>query len=430
MIASKRIDTRAPGRGQVQRKHVAAVLRQGTGLRKRRLLVGALLVACWSLAGSTTEADGKSGKDVSPKGTTPPPKDQILLSSGVVVQGILRDILPAKVLLEESGKLRSFAQSDVKEIKRGLPAAFFEFFTSKSLTTTTLKDWRRLASFCKKKHAYPEYRACLREILKLRPADGEATGVLGASAPKKNRIKKSFDEKFVREKLEEYLSPSSLRFLRDGRVHIVFNLSNKNADQQTSFTPHIASDLASSFRWTRSRDEKGEQQLGIKSTEPVTRGVKVADNGTAFLNCWFLDDIEASCDYAPVGTASRKQRVAPVFGARRKHLAGSNLGTQCVTFNRGRLTGVHGKAGSLAFKETLRFKLVVKDGTFEARFQKRTQQEKRYKLDRFKRGQVGFLWSGGAAGIILQFEVIGKLDYPRTAEEIRGLRKRGRRKRG
>jgi len=257
----------------------------------------------------------------------------------------------------------------------------------------------------------------------------------GKDAPRKEAAKDSKDnhekaaEKFVKEELEEHLSPSSLRFLRDGRVHIVFDFSSKNADQQTSFTPHIAGDLASVFRWTRSRDEKGEQRFGIESTEPVTKGVKVADSGTAFLKCWFLDDMEATVDYAPVGTVAKRQRVALVFGDLKKHLVGNNLGTQCITFKRGRPTSVSGKVGSLAFKETLRFRLVVRDGTFEARLQKRTEQKKGYKRERFKHGRVGFLWSGGAAGIIMRFEVVGKIDYPKTADEIRGRSKKSRKKR-
>ena len=411
--------------------HVAAFLQRGTGLKKRHRLMGWFLVICGRLSGNTTEAGSDQEEKAFQKESVTPPQDQILLSSGVVVYGVLRDIFPEKILLEESGKLRSFAQSDVKEIKRGIPSEFFEFFRKKSATSTTLKDWRRLASFCKKKRAYPEYRTCLRRILSIKPTDEEATRVLQANAPqKKNRTRKDSTEKFVKERLEEYLSPSRLRFLRDGRVHLVFDLSSKNADQKTSFTPPITGDLRSVFRWTRSRDEKGEQQFGVTSTEPVTKGVKVADSGTAFLNCWFVDDIEASVHYAPVGTTSKKQRVALVFGNLKKRLVGSNLGTQCVTFNRGRPRSIHGKMGNLAFKETVRFKLVVRDGTFEARLQKRMQQQRRYKRDRFKQGQVGLLWSGGAAGIIMHFEVIGKIDYPKTAEEIRGLSGKVKRKRG
>lgn len=408
-------------------------LRLGGPQRRTRNAEPCLLVTCWLLLASTGAA--VAGKDAARKDAAPAPTDRIHLSNGTIVEGVLIDVLPEKVVLKESGKLRSFPQSDVKEIQRGLSRAFFKLFAEKAVQATTLKDWRKLASFCEKKRAYPEYRTCLRKIIRIEPEDQEAMRVLEVSSqdggkkdPQDNS--KEADEKFVKDLLETHLNPSTLRFLRDGRVHLLFDLSSKDRDQQASFTPHIARDLSSAFRWTRSRDETGEQRYGVTSTEPVTKGVKVADSGTAFLNCWFLDDVEATVDYAPVGTASKRQRVALVFGELKNHLVGNNLGTQCVTFKRGRPTSASGKVESVAFKETLRFKLVVRDGTFEARFEESTEQEKAYKRDRLKHGRVGFLWSGGAAGIIMRFEVVGKIDYRKTAAEIRGLSKKSGRKRG
>jgi hypothetical protein len=241
----------------------------------------------------------------------------------------------------------------------------------------------------------------------------------GGDEGKKGGPKLSIDEAYVREKLPEALHPTKIQFLEDGRVKLDFNFLEKKPDHAKIFAPPVTNDIQSTFRWT----VRGEESLSYfkDGSSRLTRGgLRIANKGAAFLNCWFLDDVEVELDYTHSANFDPRQIVAVVFQGESGKAVGSNFGTQCATYAGGLPRGdPKGMPEAPMIRSSVEFKLVVRNGSFEAHLDKRLKQSMPYTKRELGSGRVGFLWGPNIAGIVKKLEVTGKLDLKRMAKELR-----------
>jgi hypothetical protein len=229
----------------------------------------------------------------------------------------------------------------------------------------------------------------------------------------------SIDEAYVRERLAGALHPTSIRFLPDGRVKIIFNFLEKTLEQARIFTPPVSQDQRSPFRWTIRREESFAKLKGGGMARK-RGGLRIAEKGTALLHCWFLDDVDVRMDYVNSVSFDPRQIVAVVFMTDSGKALGSNLGTQCATYVGGVPRGEsRGKPVGVEAGHHVDFKLVLKEGTCQAYFEKKLTQSMQYDRSDFASGRIGFLWGPGIAGIVKRLEITGKLDVRRMAKELR-----------
>ncbi|MBI4606006.1 MAG: hypothetical protein HY721_28915 [Planctomycetes bacterium] len=233
-------------------------------------------------------------------------------------------------------------------------------------------------------------------------AEGKTSKPKGPASP---------DEELVKEKLKDVLSPTDMKFLEDGRVHLVFDLTRKSEEHSTIFTPKVGSNLKETFRW--SMDDKS---FSFFSEYP---GVRLSNRGVALLNCWFTDDLEAEVEYLQHIAHSDKLYAAVIYSNDQGKALASNFGSQCAMLVQGRLAGGQGKVDSVSADATAKFKLSVKDGSFEAYRDGRSRQKMKYPAKGFASGRIGFAWGGSIASTLARLEIKGKLDYARMAKEMR-----------
>jgi hypothetical protein len=72
---------------------------------------------------------------------------------------------------------------------------------------------------------------------------------------------------------------------------------------------------------------------------------------------------------------------------------------------------------------SVRAKLVVRNGIFEAHRDGRQKQTDKYNPKNYASGKIGFIWGGGLAGFVYMLEITGRLDAKKMAELIRKQRK-------
>lgn len=233
------------------------------------------------------------------------------------------------------------------------------------------------------------------------------------------------DEAYVREHLEEYLSPTTIEFKDDGRAHLVFNFGQKNESQSTSFTPNISASATSIFRWALEgefiMDSWG--RAGGKDVGVATEGLRISNAGMAHLNLVFKDDVEAQISYGQCVVSTTKQTIAVVYTNASGNSLGSNFGTQCAFFSRGRLSKVSGDIKLIASETETLLKLVVKDGKFSAWREGREKSSLAYSPKTYSSGQVGIIWGGGIASFLHRLEVAGSIDYKKTAALMKKKRR-------
>jgi len=399
-----------------------------------------------------------------------------LLKSGESMKGTLLEISDADFVLEDSLGKHFVPRSLVEEVQRKLPKGFLGFFSKQASKAKSLDDWTRLANFCKSKKARPERRQCHRRILeidpgnqtahldlgealldgkwlqereveakkkagftvvkgKLVPPRGKKAGggegsqegeepqeepedVPGPGGPAPGRKGTSIEEEYVRERLEKLLRATQSEFLSDGRIRLVYGLKDKNKDQSDIFTPKVGEDPESTFRWTLKREEEYTGYTGstYKLSQP---GIRVANSGLAFLNCWFQDDVEVEVDFCQAVSFSRTQTMALIYGPDKAHLVCSNFGSQCITSIKGKRAEKKGTLEPCIFDNVVKLKLAVRKGKYKALKEGREKAEASYPSQGFQSGRVGILWGGAAAGVLSRLEIVGRLDYKKMAEELR-----------
>ena len=218
------------------------------------------------------------------------------------------------------------------------------------------------------------------------------------------------DDAYVKEKLKDVLYPTSIQFLEDGRVHLVFDFGDKTEDHTGIFTPKVGGGLKDVFRWT-----KREEEI-VVGGDP---GLRLSDRGMALLNCWFVDDVEAEMEYLQHVPHTEKLIAAVVFANDHGKAIGSNFGTQCAMFAQGRTSGQQGQLAPIPFNSNAKIKLVVKDGEFQAYRDGRARAKMKYPKKSFTSGRIGFSWGGSTASTVPKLEIKGKLDSARMAKEMR-----------
>ena len=142
----------------------------------------------------------------------------------------------------------------------------------------------------------------------------------------------------------------------------------------------------------------------------------LSNRGSAFLNCWFKDNLETEIRYAPRAIHQRRQMMALVFATKKGGL-GCNFGSQCVEFSKSgkplkRKGAVEATLmGRLFMARSYKFKLTVKKGSFEAFRDGRQRAKSKYSQKRFDSGRIGIVWGGGIVGMIDRLQIVGRLDY-------------------
>lgn len=223
--------------------------------------------------------------------------------------------------------------------------------------------------------------------------------------------KLSPEERFVRENLKDYLHPSTLEFLQDGRVKMAFNFETKSEEHNSIFTLPIGGTMKDVFRWSV-RDEEYWVGSGI--------GLRISDKGMTHLKAWFVDDVEAEITYIQTHNQNDRHTAAIVFTNAKGQSVGSNYGSQCVTYNRGAPTKALGKVQPVIYNQVAKLKLVVRGGTFEAFREGSARSNAKYSHKTYSSGQIGFLWGGRLASIIPSLSIVGKIDYKRMSEQMKG----------
>lgn len=218
------------------------------------------------------------------------------------------------------------------------------------------------------------------------------------------------DMQFVKENLKEFLSPTSLRYLDDGRVELEFNFAEKSESHKNIFHIPIGDRLKDSFRWTI---EDEEWVVGGEA------GIRLSNKGIALLNVWFEDEVEAEVNYLQHINWTNRHTAAVIYAAKSGRCLGSNFGSQAALFSSGRMTKAIGEPQSVSFNSGAKIKLVVKEGTFEAHRNGRKKSELPYSQRSYASGRVGVLWSGSLSATVTSLTITGRIDYKTTAELIR-----------
>ena len=214
----------------------------------------------------------------------------------------------------------------------------------------------------------------------------------------------SDEEKYVRELIQDYLDPESLKYLPGGRVEMTFRFFRRSSPV-TRFTPPVLAKIEGSLRWPL----RGETGLPV---------IRIAKRGITFLNCWFLGEVEAEVEYRSQRNFTKKQSVALIFGDK-KNALGNNFGSQCVVYSRGKPKKKKGRVRGARTYEPFVMKLTVKDGEFQSYRGRKVSARLSYRTKRFKSGRVGFLWAGNVVGYVSDLRVKGRLDYQTMYEALR-----------
>ena len=248
------------------------------------------------------------------------------------------------------------------------------------------------------------------------------------STPKKAL---SINELYVRDTLKEYLLPTSLSFLDDGRVRLRFDFKKKNPHHENIFIPRVQTRINSHFRWSVRGEEEEWEYYGYDFSRNFSRddvgGLRVSNVGMAILNCWFKNDVTAEITYF-TGTSSIPSRIVSVVFCNKSGAGlGSNLGSQCVYFKKASPGRRKGSLRPLNIYTSAKITLVVKEDNFAAHRDGRKQAYKEYTSKKFASGRVGFVWGGKAMGMISELVITGTVDAERMAKELRKVMRKKRR---
>ena len=263
------------------------------------------------------------------------------------------------------------------------------------------------------------------EVAPKKDAGAERDGEKEGDAPAETEKKLSIDEEYVRAKLESRLSPTSIQFQDDGTVRLTFDFEAKTEGQEEAFQPRISKNQNDVFRWTNREDEYwlNSSSLYAPRDADFMKGLKVSNAGAAHLDVWFTEEVDAEICYVSGVNSSKKQLAAVVFTNGSQKSIGSDHGTQCLTLSKGKPQKVaKGTAEPLSVHTLARFRLVVKDGSYEAWRDGKKKATSEYKKEDFGSGRVGIVWSG-IGSFVSRLEVTGKLDYKKVAADLRKAKK-------
>ena len=240
-------------------------------------------------------------------------------------------------------------------------------------------------------------------------------------ADSRTRVFDSAEEKYVYENIAGFLSPSSIRWLEDGRVEMFFDLRRKSAAHDDIFSTPVGNKNKDRFRWSH-RDE--EIVIG------GIPGIRLSDAGAVVLRAWYVDDVEAEIQYRQYINQSKRHVLGVMFQNEKGKALGTNYGDQVAMFSKGRIGKRSGqKIKPMSFNATARFRISMKDGVIETHRDGYLASKARYKPKSFPRGQIGIVWGGSQSGTVGSIKVTGKLDYVKMKSEMRRKRPSGHRRR-
>jgi hypothetical protein len=250
--------------------------------------------------------------------------------------------------------------------------------------------------------------------------DKKATGKKGEWQPL------TAEESEVRQGLKEFLHPTSIEFLPDGRVKLVYDFKKRDEDTGKAFGPKPpGNEPKDKFRWALPWEEGSYGSSGSSSSSSSSsrygyaEGLRVGMEGLAYLDCWFKGEVEAEMDYLQgVGVNARQQAALAFINPSWGSLA-ATVGAQCALFQKISIQKVKGATDPYVSWKVLTVKLAVKEGKFEAYRGGKLKQEMDYSAKNFSSGRIGFIWSGGVAAFISRLEVVGRLDVKKMAEEMK-----------
>jgi hypothetical protein len=202
-------------------------------------------------------------------------------------------------------------------------------------------------------------------------------------------------------------------------MRFVFKLHEKIEKHEKVFTPPIDKAAAgrSHFRWSKAEEERYFR--GRVDGTRWSKGIRIANQGLAHLECWFEDDLEAEIHYMQGTSFAPTQNLALVLTNAAGKSIGVNFGSQCAGYSGGVRSSSEGAVEPLESFQPASFKLIVKDGKIEAYRDGKLKSRMDYKPKDFPSGRLGFLWNGGMAGYIYSLEIIGRVDVKKMAEVIR-----------
>ena len=249
---------------------------------------------------------------------------------------------------------------------------------------------------------------------KPKPEGGESKPAGGEAKPEatgKTQVPKpSIDDDYVRENLEGFLHPTKVEHLKDGRVKLLFDFRKKSEDHVDIFTPRIGSGYSSTFRWSI----PDEEHWSAASGDDI--GLRISNTGTVLLNCWFTDDVEAEMTFLNRLNFTPRMYVSLFFANEKSAGIGTNFGTQVARFSAGKPGGAKGAVESVVNDASVKMKLVVRGGTFEAHRNGKSRESMAYTKKSFASGRLGFSWGGNIMGFVSQMEIVGKLDAQKMAK--------------
>jgi hypothetical protein len=245
-------------------------------------------------------------------------------------------------------------------------------------------------------------------------------GATPATTATKTAKKPSIDEEYVRANLEKHLNPTKIEWLPDGRVKLTLDFTEKKEEHVGIFTPNVSKEINSTFRWSLPYEYGGWYGRTTTSDLASYNGaLRLAQSGTAHLNAWFTDDIEAEMWFANGPSSTTRQTIALVYSTGSKSI-GSNWGTMAASFQGAGLKGGKGTVENAASHTSVKIKLVVRNGTFESYRDGKLRASEKYNAKSYASGKLGFVWGGGGfAGFIYKLEITARPDSKKMADQLR-----------
>jgi hypothetical protein len=211
-----------------------------------------------------------------------------------------------------------------------------------------------------------------------------------------------------------------MEFLPDGRVKLMYDFAVENEKHDRIFSPAIAKEANSVCRWSLP-EERVVRWNTSGDPEMMPRSIRIVQAGTAHLNAYFADDVEAEMWVATRASANERTTAALVYSTGNKSL-GSDWGARCAVFQAGKVKKAKGVLERVSVNTHMRIKLVVRNGVFEAYRDGRLRETEEYSRDAYSSGKIGFVWGGGVSIFIYKLEIIGRVDMKKTAQLIQAKR--------
>ena len=244
-------------------------------------------------------------------------------------------------------------------------------------------------------------------LLQGQPGGGDREAV---SSTNRGADEKALD--FFQSVLKKELQPTRLEYLGDGRFEMFYDFNRKDSRQSQAFTRKIGKRGNDKFRWTLPEEEC------LKYRVP---GLRISDKGMVLLRVWWEDDIEVEARFRQYVTMNSRNVFAVIFNNKSNAAVGSNYGSQCALFSRGRLVKrTKARIEKVHYNQHNSIGLNVRAGEFAACRDGVVSIRGKYPESKFQSGRVGFFWSGTMAGVVESLKITGRIDCQRTLEGLKG----------